>query len=143
MGKILVVLFGQMMDPTMIYYDNQSCIKLSENIFFHDQSKHIDTQYQHLWDCVHRRILLFEYIPTEEYDAHILTKALSRWKFEFHKGRIEVTYNPFLIERECWKWQKENQDLIFPWTKLGENYNSTSQENENELTKLISLSWLS
>jgi len=30
------------MDPTVIYCDNQSCIKLSENPVFHDRSKHID-----------------------------------------------------------------------------------------------------
>eukprot|EP00253_Pinus_taeda_P032997 PITA_32997 len=38
MRKILVGFFGRQMDPTMIYYDNQSCIKLSENPVFHDQS---------------------------------------------------------------------------------------------------------
>jgi len=34
MRKILVGLFGQMMDTPVIYCDNQSCIKLSENHFF-------------------------------------------------------------------------------------------------------------
>jgi len=42
MRKILVGLFDQRMDPTVIYCDNQSCIKLSENPVFHDRSKHID-----------------------------------------------------------------------------------------------------
>eukprot|EP00253_Pinus_taeda_P034424 PITA_34424 len=42
MRKILVGLFDQRMDPTVIYYNNQSCIKLSENPVFHDRSKHID-----------------------------------------------------------------------------------------------------
>eukprot|EP00253_Pinus_taeda_P004261 PITA_04261 len=42
MRKILVGLFGQRMDPTVIYCDDQSCIKLSENPVFHDKSKHID-----------------------------------------------------------------------------------------------------
>eukprot|EP00253_Pinus_taeda_P035845 PITA_35845 len=42
MQMILVGLFGELMDPTVIYCDNQSCIKLSENPVFHDRSKHID-----------------------------------------------------------------------------------------------------
>ena len=42
MRKILVAPFGQEMDPPMIYCDNHSCIKLSENLAFHDRSKHID-----------------------------------------------------------------------------------------------------
>lgn len=45
--------------------------------------------------------MLLEYIPTEEQDEDILTKALSRGKFEFHGGRIGVSDNPFLVEREC------------------------------------------
>ncbi len=101
MRKILVGLFGQQMDTIVIYCDNQNCIKLSENPIFHDRSKHIDIWYHHLRDCIQRRIMLLEYTPTEEYDADILTKALSRCKFEFHRGRIRVEDNPFLVEREC------------------------------------------
>jgi hypothetical protein len=42
MRKILVGLFGSHLDPTVIYCDNQSCIKLSINPMFHYRSKHID-----------------------------------------------------------------------------------------------------
>jgi len=42
MKKILVFLFGKQMDPTLIYYNNKSCIKLSKNVVFHDWSNHID-----------------------------------------------------------------------------------------------------
>jgi len=45
--------------------------------------------------------MLLEYIPKKEQDADILTKALSRCKFEFHRDRIGVANNPFLVEREC------------------------------------------
>eukprot|EP00253_Pinus_taeda_P016880 PITA_16880 len=101
MQKILVGLFYQRMDPTVIYCDNQSCIKLSENPVFHDRSKHIDIQYHHLKDCVARRIMLLQYISTEEQDADILTKSLSKCKFEFHRDMIGVADNPFIVEREC------------------------------------------
>ena len=101
MRKILVGLFGQQMDLTVIFCDNQSCIKLSENPIFHDRFKHIDIRYHHLKDCVLRRIMLLDYIPTEEQDADILTKALPRCKFEFHRDMIWVVDNPFLFEREC------------------------------------------
>jgi len=88
MRKILVGLFGQRMDPTVIY---------SENPVFHDRSKHIDIQYHHLRDCVVKRIMLLLYVSTEEHDADILTKALSKCKFEFQRDRIGVTDNPFLV----------------------------------------------
>jgi hypothetical protein len=38
----------------VIYCDNQSCIKLSENPVFHDQSKHIEIRYHFIRDYVHR-----------------------------------------------------------------------------------------
>ena len=82
MRKILVGLFGQQMDPTAIHCDNQSCIKLSVNPVFHDRSKHIDIRYHHIRDFVQQKIMLLSYIPTEDRDADILTKALARIKFE-------------------------------------------------------------
>ena len=85
----------------MIYFDNKKCIKLSENPVFYDQSKNIDIRYHHLRDCVQRRIMFLEYIPIEDHDSYILTKALSKFKFDFHRGRIRVADNPFLVEREC------------------------------------------
>ena len=101
MRKILVGLFGSHLDPTVIYCDNQSCIKISVNLVFHDRSKNIDIRYHHIRDCVQRRIMLLSYIPTEDRDADILTKALTRRKFKYHRGRIGFVDNPYLAEREC------------------------------------------
>jgi hypothetical protein len=66
MRKILVGLFGSHLDPTMIYGDNQSCIKLSINPMFHDRDKHKDIRYHHLRDCVQWKIMLLQYIPMED-----------------------------------------------------------------------------
>ena len=98
MWKILVGLFDQRMDPTVIYCDNQSCIKLSENPVFHDRSKHINIRYHHLRDCLARRIMSLQYISTKEKDANILIKTLSKCKFEFHRDGVGVEDNPFLVE---------------------------------------------
>ena len=51
MRKILVGLFGSQLDPIVIHCDNQSFIRLSINIVFHDRSKHIDIWYHHIRDC--------------------------------------------------------------------------------------------
>jgi hypothetical protein len=64
MRNILVGLFGSHLDPTVIYCDNQSCIKISINPVFRDRSKNIDIQYHHLIDCVQRKIMFLQYIPT-------------------------------------------------------------------------------
>jgi hypothetical protein len=52
MRKILVGFFGSHLDLIVIYCDNQSCIKISINLVFHDRSKHIDIRYHHLRYCV-------------------------------------------------------------------------------------------
>ena len=39
--KLLVVLFDQMLERTVIYCDNQSCVNHSKNLVFHDRSKNI------------------------------------------------------------------------------------------------------
>ena len=85
----------------MIHCDNQSFIKLSINPMFHDISKHIDIRYHHIRDCVQQKIMLPQYIPMEDKDAGILTKALTMSKFKYHKDMIRVKDNPFLVEREC------------------------------------------
>ena len=93
MRKILVGLSSSHLDPIVIHYDNQSCIKLLINPMFHDISKYIEIQYHHIRDCVQRKIMLLQYIPTEDQDADILMKVLTRSKFEYHRGRIGVKDN--------------------------------------------------
>ena len=50
--KLLTGLFDQELGPTVIYSDNHSCIKLSENTIFHDKSKHIEIMYHVIRDMV-------------------------------------------------------------------------------------------
>ena len=101
MRKILVGFFGSHLDLIVIHCDNQSCFKLSINLVFHDRSKNIDIRYHHIRYFVQQKIILLQYIPTEDQDVDILMKALTRRKFEFHRDEIEVKDNPFLVEREC------------------------------------------
>lgn len=85
----------------VLNFDNESFIKLYDNLIFHDMSKHIDIRYHYFWDYVQRRIMLLKYTPTEEQDVDTLKNALSRGKFEFHRCRIGVVENPFLAKRKC------------------------------------------
>jgi hypothetical protein len=99
--KMLVGLFGVQLRPTVIYYDNQSWIKLLENPIFHDQSKNIDIWYHFIRDYVQRGVVELQYISTEEQVADILTKALNMGKFVFFKDKLGVMSNTFLGMREC------------------------------------------
>jgi hypothetical protein len=59
-------LFDQVMDSTVIYCDNQSCVKLSENPMFHDRSKNIEIKYYFLCDRVHKGEVVLQYISIDE-----------------------------------------------------------------------------
>jgi hypothetical protein len=46
--KLVSGLFGGKLETTVVHCDNQSCIKLTENLVFHDRSKHIDMKYHYI-----------------------------------------------------------------------------------------------
>jgi hypothetical protein len=50
--KLLKGLFDLEMDATMIFCDNQSCIKMSKNPVFHSNMKHIEIWYHYIRDLV-------------------------------------------------------------------------------------------
>jgi hypothetical protein len=52
--NLLVGIFGVKMKPTVIYYDNQSCIKPFKNLVFHDRFKHVEIRYHFIWNYVQR-----------------------------------------------------------------------------------------
>nr|GEU55638.1 zinc finger, CCHC-type [Tanacetum cinerariifolium] len=64
-----------------IMVDNKSAIVLMKNPVFHERSKHIDTKYHFIRDCVEREDIQVEFISGEYRKADILTKALPKIKF--------------------------------------------------------------
>eukprot|EP00253_Pinus_taeda_P024462 PITA_24462 len=99
--KMLFGLFGQPLRPLVIYCDNQSCIKLTENPVFHDRLKHIGIRYHFIRDYVQKGAVKLEYISTDEQVADILTKALPRGKHVYFRDKMGVVRNTFLGKREC------------------------------------------
>eukprot|EP00253_Pinus_taeda_P004486 PITA_04486 len=87
--KMLFGLFGQGLRPSVIYCDNQSCIKLTENLVFHDRSKHIEIKYHFIRDYVQKGVVKLEYISTNEqvatfspkpYHGASMSTSETRWE---------------------------------------------------------------
>ena len=55
--KLLIEFFGLDMGPTLIHFDNKSCIKLSENLVSHNRSKHIKINNHFMRDRVQRDVV--------------------------------------------------------------------------------------
>jgi hypothetical protein len=64
--KLLSGLFGLKLEANYIWCDNQSCMKLSENLMFHDRSKHIEIKYHYIRDMVQRGAMRLQYVTTKE-----------------------------------------------------------------------------
>lgn len=73
-----------------ILCDNISAIKMSRNPVFHARSKHIELYHHFVRERVLDGEILVNYIPTEDQTADILTKALGRTKFTFHRTRLGI-----------------------------------------------------
>jgi hypothetical protein len=68
-------------------------VKLSENPVFHDKSKHIEIKYHYIQDMVQKGAVELWYISTDEKIADILTKPLSRVKYEYFRDKLGVMQN--------------------------------------------------
>lgn len=94
--KLLAYLYGHELNVTIIFFDNQSCVKLSENSIFHDKSKHINLKYHYIRDIVQKGAVKLQYISMNEKIADIFTKLLSKVKFAYFRERLGVVEIFFL-----------------------------------------------
>jgi hypothetical protein len=99
--KLLEDLFGHEIDSSIIHCDNQSCVKLSENLMFHDKSKHIEIKYHYIGDMVERKIVHVQYLSTHDQVVDVFIKPLAKMKFEYFRERLGLVENASLAEREC------------------------------------------
>jgi hypothetical protein len=88
--KLIVKLFDLKLEETCIFYDNQSCIKLSVNPLCHDNFKHIEIKYHYIQEIIHKGAVKLQYIPIDEQVADVLTKPLFRVKLENLRDKLGV-----------------------------------------------------
>nr|GEV74571.1 ribonuclease H-like domain, reverse transcriptase, RNA-dependent DNA polymerase [Tanacetum cinerariifolium] len=79
--RLLSKLTHSQEEKVPIQVDNKSAISLMKNPVFHRRSKHIDTKYHFIRECVEREDIQVEFVNREYQKAHILTKALLKIKF--------------------------------------------------------------
>ncbi|KAJ9560132.1 hypothetical protein OSB04_005292 [Centaurea solstitialis] len=70
--------------------DNKSAIELMKNPVFHGRSKHINTRYHFIRECVEKGLIYVEHVSGEAQRADILTKALPRVKFTEMRNLLGV-----------------------------------------------------
>ena len=66
---------------------------MTENLVFHDRSKHIEIKYHYICDMVEKGAVRLQYIATDEQTVDVLTKCLPRVKFEYFRDKLGVVEN--------------------------------------------------
>jgi hypothetical protein len=88
--RLLGDLMNEEEELVVLNIDNKSTISLCKNPVHHDRSKHIDTKYHYIRECVEESKIEVNYVCINDQLADILTKSLSRLKFLEMRERIGV-----------------------------------------------------
>lgn len=81
LSRLVGDLMGTKETPVKLRMDNMSAIALSKNPVHHDRSKHIDTKYHFLRECIEDGRVEIDHIGTADQLADMFTKALGRVRF--------------------------------------------------------------
>ena len=94
MNRLIGELTNNEETKVKLLVDNQSAITLSKNPVHHNRTKHIDTSYHFIRECVEDKKIEIAFIRTEDQLADMFSKALRRLKFQEMGGRIGIRSTP-------------------------------------------------
>jgi hypothetical protein len=72
----------------MMLGDNMAALAIAKNDVFHNRSKHIDMRHHFIRDHVKSGAITLQWVPTEDQEADILTKALGKHPFQMLRDRV-------------------------------------------------------
>lgn len=95
LAGLLQEIMGTLVTPPRLKVDNKSAIALTKNPVHHDRSKHIQTRFHFIRECVETGKIDIEFASSAEQLADILTKPLARVRFQELReliGVVEAKY---------------------------------------------------
>lgn len=81
LSRIVADLVGGDIQKFRLLVYNKSAIELSKNPVFHERSKHIDTCFHYIRECISNGMVDVDHVRTDNQIVDILTKALGRIRF--------------------------------------------------------------
>ena len=74
----------------MICADNKSAQALAKNSVYHNRSKHIDTRYQIIRECIAKKEVELKYVKSQDQVVDIFTKPLKFEDFQRLRSSLGV-----------------------------------------------------
>jgi hypothetical protein len=90
LARLLKELTEEELQAPVLLVDNKSAIALAKNPILHDRSKHIDTKYHYIRDCIVEGRIKVEYVDTARQLGDILTKSLGRLRLQELRRKVGV-----------------------------------------------------
>jgi hypothetical protein len=78
----------RMENASIVYCDNQPAISVSKNGIKSERTKHVDVKYHFVTEQIEKRTIESKYLPTDQQQADILTKALDKPRFEAFRQEL-------------------------------------------------------
>lgn len=79
-------------EPTTIFEDNQSCIKIAEEPRKHQRTKHVNIKFNFIRDEIAKKEVVVNYTPSSDQVADIMTKSLGSTLFNKHRINLGLNY---------------------------------------------------
>lgn len=102
-GRLLSEITNCNIKPPVLYLDNKSALDLAKNPVFHGRSKHIDTRFHFIIECIENGEVTIEHVSTNKQHTYILSKSMVRTKVEKMidlLGVMQVTTSR--LRGNCW-----------------------------------------
>ena len=97
--KLLTDLGQNQADATVIWVDNKSAIAIAKNPVQHGRTKHINVKFHAIREAEKNGEVNLVHCCSENQIANLLTKALSKAKFE--KLRLRLRVSKKILKEKC------------------------------------------
>ena len=88
--RILEEIGGKQTEPTKVYCDNQSAVKLAHNPIYHARTKHIELQHHFIIENIEPKEIKLIYCNTSDNVTDIFTKPVGKIHFEILRQKLGV-----------------------------------------------------
>ena len=83
-----------------MWCDNQSAIALAHNPVYHAKTKHVELDIHFIRDKVTAKQITIQFIPSEDQNADVLTKALTFSHFHYLRSKLNVHPGQFSLRED-------------------------------------------